>query len=54
MKRKIVVLALLAGLFVSFTSGCIIREDHFYHERDHDRDRHHDREYREYREYRGN
>ena len=50
MKRKIVGLALLASLIVSFTSGCIIREDHFYRDRDHDRDHHHDREYREYRD----
>ena len=49
MKRKIVGLAVLAALIVSFTSGCIIREDHFYHE--HDRD--HDRDHHRYREYRG-
>jgi hypothetical protein len=43
MKRKVIGLALLAGLIISVTSGCIVREDYGYHHHrhwyhDHDRD----------------
>ncbi|MBS1532649.1 MAG: hypothetical protein JSU01_20255 [Bacteroidetes bacterium] len=55
MKRKIVGLALLLGLIISVTSGCVVREDYGYHHRhwyrDHD-DRYHDHDdYRYHRDY---
>ncbi len=47
MKKKFVAFALIIAAFVSVTSGCIVREGYYHHDRDdhhRDRDYHHDRD----------
>jgi hypothetical protein len=40
MKRKFAGLALIAILIISVTSGCMVREDNYHHNRHHDRNNH--------------